>query len=84
MSKGLQADIDEIQNFVDQDVSIGSNPAFATPTVDGLTFRDNGNTTTIDYADALHTQHAGSADTCFYFLTHTDVTKTDVGLGQCR
>jgi hypothetical protein len=81
--EGLQADIDEIQSFVDQDVSIGSNPAFATPTVDGLTFRDNGNTTTIDYADALAINQTAShiADTSIHFLK-TDVTKTDVGLGN--
>jgi hypothetical protein len=81
--EGLQADIDEIQGFVDQDVSIGSNPAFATPTVDGLTFRDNGNTSTIDYADALAINQTAShiADTSIHFLK-TDVTKTDVGLGN--
>jgi hypothetical protein len=81
--EGLQADIDEIQSFVDQDVSIGSNPAFATPTVDGLTFRDNGNTSTIDYADALaiNATAAHIADTSIHFLK-TDVTKTDVGLGN--
>jgi hypothetical protein len=81
--EGLQADIDEIQGFVDQDVSIGSNPAFATPTVDGLTFRDNGNTSTIDYADALaiNATAAHIADTSIHFLK-TDVTKTDVGLGN--
>jgi hypothetical protein len=81
--EGLQADIDEIQGFVDQDVSIGSNPAFATPTVDGLTFRDNGNTSTIDYADALAINATAGhiADTSIHFLK-TDVTKTDVGLGN--
>jgi hypothetical protein len=81
--EGLQADIDEIQSFVDQDVSIGSNPAFATPTVDGLTFRDNGNTSTIDYADALAINATAGhiADTSIHFLK-TDVTKTDVGLGN--
>jgi hypothetical protein len=81
--EGLQADIDEIQGFVDQDVSIGSNPAFATPTVDGLTFRDNGNTSTIDYEDALAINQTAShiADTSIHFLK-TDVTKTDVGLGN--
>jgi hypothetical protein len=78
--EGLQADIDEIQNFVDQDVSIGSNPAFATPTVDGLTFRDNGNTTTIDYADAI-----AVGNTAAHIASTSNphqVTKAQVGLGD--
>jgi hypothetical protein len=81
--EGLQADIDEIQTFVDQDVSIGSSPAFATPTVDGLTFRDNGNTTTIDYADALaiNATQAHIDDATIHFLKG-DVSKSDVGLGN--
>jgi hypothetical protein len=42
-----------LEEWIDQDVSIGTNPHFAVPTVDGLTFRQNGNTATIDYDDAL-------------------------------
>jgi hypothetical protein len=79
----LQADIDEVQGFVDQDVSIGSNPAFATPTVDGLTFRDNGNTSTIDYADALAINATQShIDDATIHFTADSVTATDVGLGN--
>jgi hypothetical protein len=80
---GLIARVEQVENFVDQDVSIGSNPAFATPTVDGLTFRDNGNTATIDYDDALAINATAGhiADTTIHF-TADSVTKTDVGLGN--
>jgi len=80
---GLIARLEQVENFVDQDVSIGSNPHFAEVTVDELTFRDNGNTATIDYADALaiNATQAHIDDTTIHFLK-TDVTKTDVGLGN--
>jgi hypothetical protein len=78
--EGLIADVEEVQNFVDQDVSIGSNPAFATPTVDGVTFRDNGNTTTIDYADAIAVGNT-AAHIASTANPHS-VTATQVGLGN--
>jgi hypothetical protein len=75
--------VETLEGNVDQDVSIGSSPAFATPTVDGLTFRDNGNTATIDYADALaiNATQAHIDDTTIHFLKG-DVSKSDVGLGN--
>jgi len=80
---GLIARVEQVENFVDQDVSIGSSPAFATPTVDGLTFRDNGNTATIDYDDALaiNATQAHIDDATIHFLKG-DVSKSDVGLGN--
>jgi hypothetical protein len=72
-----------LEEWIDQDVSIGTNPHFAVPTVDGLTFRQNGATSTIDYDDALAINQTAShiADTSIHFLK-TDVTKGDVGLGN--
>jgi hypothetical protein len=75
--------VETLESNVDQDVSIGSNPAFATPTVDGLTFRDNGNTETIDFADAvaINATQGHIDDTTIHF-TADSVTATDVGLGN--
>jgi hypothetical protein len=80
---GIEARVEQLEQWIDQDVSIGSNPHFAVPTVDGLTFRQNGNTATIDYDDALAINQTAShiADTSIHFLK-TDVTKGDVGLGN--
>ena len=75
--------LETVEEYVDQDVSIGSNPAFATPTVDGLTFRNNGQTSTIDYADAQTINNAQTHidDTTIHF-TKASIDPSDIGLGN--
>jgi hypothetical protein len=79
----INTSITTLEGGQPQSVGVGSNPHFAEVTVDELTFRDNGNTETIDFADAVTLSNTQTHldNTTIHFLK-TDVSKGDVGLGN--